>query len=503
MRELIEEIKFITKSHINALIIALSCLVLWMVVFHEAISSAVRVWWVSEIYSHGFFILPITAYLIWCKRYDLAQNSIKPSYLALIPLIFSALIYILGVAGDISLFQHAAIFSILPLTIWLIFGTATAKVILFPLSFILFSIPFGEEFIPLLQKITADISVWMLRLIDIPVYRNGLYLEIPNGKFVVAEACSGVRFFVGSAVFGAIYAYVSYRSRTKQYIFFGIALIVPIIANSIRVSAIILIGYFSDMKYATGVDHLVYGWIFFAIVIILLVIIGNIWVDKITKREEKHIVKKGYASWSFSNAVLSLAITLGLYLTLFVWSSVIDSKKQNYMKIAANTGTEIQKIQDEYWKPKYEGASKTVYAEYRVSNDQIIDYYSAYYYYNTPKTELISSANRIYDPDNWTLKSSNQFDIKLATGENVDALLYSLVGSNQEYRLILFWYEVGSFRTSRKALVKLYQSYDALFTKPGSGRIVIYSLKYSEENYKKSIENLFEFVKNHKIPYQT
>jgi exosortase A len=499
MCKLLNEIRHVTKMHYNALLIAVICILLWMFAFHEAIVSAARVWWVSEIYSHGYFVLPISGYLVWRKRKELAKVKPNPAYFVLIPLILSALIYIIGVAGNISLFQHAAIFSILPLTIWLVFGTSVAKVILFPLTFIVFSIPFGEEFIPYLQKITADVSVLILRFIDIPVFRNGLYIEIPNGRFIVAEACSGIRFFIGAAVFGAIYAYINYTSRVKQFIFFGVSLIVPIIANIIRVSVIILIGYISDMKYAAGVDHLVYGWIFFAIVIVLLIFVGNIWADDLVESVNKYTATEKSSYRLVPTEFIPVFIVLGIYIILSFWTSVIETNKQNHTIATETTKISIQKIVGEYWQPKFKNASEIEYDEYIVSNNKKIDYYSAFYQYNTQKTELISSANRIYDPNDWTIKKSRPYDIRLNSGEKISAYSCSVIGRNQEYRLILYWYEVGSLYTSNRSFIKLYQAYDAILAKPGSGRVVIYSMKHHEDDLLDMKNILINFIKiNHK-----
>jgi exosortase A len=483
MNKILFRLVGITKTHTKALVIAGIIFVVWIIIFHAGIISAARVWWVSEIYSHGFFILPITGYFIWRKKDQLAVLSPQPAYWAIFPLLFSSLIYILGVAGDISLFQHVGIFSILPLTIWLVYGTPIAKTILLPLVFILFSIPFGEEFIPLLQRVTADLSVWIVKLIDVPVFRNGLYIEIPNGRFIVAEACSGVRFFVGASVFGAIYAYVSYKSRMRQFVFFGISLIVPIIANSIRVSAIILIGYFSDMKYATGTDHIVYGWLFFAIVIILLITIGNLWADKpvspnIVIAGENDQVKG--VGWSNSRIAVTVGISMIMYISVFAWSEYINITKQNFIQLAKMTKGTLQNVQDEYWRPKFEDATESTYRIFNLENGNKVDYYSAYYKFNTPNTELISSVNRIYDPDGWTLKQKNSENITVGN-DNIKALAYLLAGGNREYRIIIFWYEIGNLKTDNKLFVKLHQSVDALLGEPGSARVIIFSTTFKED----------------------
>jgi hypothetical protein len=52
---------------------------------------------------------------------------------------------------------------------------------------------------------------------------------------------------------------------------------VPIFANGMRATLIVLIAHYSDMKLALGVDHFVYGWVWFGIVMLAMFWIGLIW----------------------------------------------------------------------------------------------------------------------------------------------------------------------------------------------------------------------------------
>ncbi len=47
------------------------------------------------------------------------------------------------------------------------------------------------------------------------------------------------------------------------------------LANTLRAYIIVMLGHFSDMKVATGADHLIYGWVFFGLVMFLLFWIGG------------------------------------------------------------------------------------------------------------------------------------------------------------------------------------------------------------------------------------
>ena len=174
---------------------------LWLVFCWQGLTTVVEIWYGNEIFNHGFFIVPGAFYLIYLKRYELLSKPIQTSALSLAVIIPALLLYVIGIAGDIQLFLHAATFTLLPALIWLLIGTQAARTILFPLVFMLFSIPVGEQLIPYLQEIAADGSVALLHLSGVPLFRSGLYIEIPQGRFLVAEACSGVSFFIASFVF--------------------------------------------------------------------------------------------------------------------------------------------------------------------------------------------------------------------------------------------------------------------------------------------------------------
>ncbi|MCX8006462.1 MAG: exosortase, partial [Burkholderiaceae bacterium] len=121
---------------------------------------------------------------------------------------------------------------------------------------------------------TADFTVLALKLTGIPVYREGNYFMIPSGQWSVVEACSGLRYLIASLMVGVLFAHLMYVSRRRQILFVGASVVVPIVANWLRAYFIVLIGHLSGNELAVGVDHLVYGWIFFGFVMLLLFSIG-------------------------------------------------------------------------------------------------------------------------------------------------------------------------------------------------------------------------------------
>jgi EpsI family protein len=88
-----------------------------------------------------------------------------------------------------------------------------------------------------------------------------------------------LRYLIASLALGMLYAGVSYRRAGKRLAFIAVALVLPIVANGLRACMVVLIGHWSDMRLAAGVDHLIYGWVFFGLVMALLFWCGGHWRD--------------------------------------------------------------------------------------------------------------------------------------------------------------------------------------------------------------------------------
>jgi exosortase/archaeosortase family protein len=92
--------------------------------------------------------------------------------------------------------------------------------------------------------------------------------------FRVAEACAGLRFLIAAIAFGVVYACTIYRSTGRRVAFIAASLVVPVVANGFRALGIVELGHLLGSAQAGVVDHILYGWIFFSIVILLLILAG-------------------------------------------------------------------------------------------------------------------------------------------------------------------------------------------------------------------------------------
>jgi EpsI family protein len=159
-------------------------------------------------------------------------------------------------------------------------GPNVARAVAFPLGYLLFLVPFGEWLEAPLQDVTVAMTMWGLGVAGVPASVNGVLITIPNGYFEVAEACSGTKFVIAMVAFAALAANVCFVSAARRAAFVAAALVVPVIANGVRAWGTIYAAHLTSVEAAAGADHIVYGWVFFAGVMALVLAIGWRWFDR-------------------------------------------------------------------------------------------------------------------------------------------------------------------------------------------------------------------------------
>jgi exosortase A len=244
------------------------------VAFRHEIASAVSVWDSSTAYGHCWLVLPICCWLLWERRDVLGALAPRPvmwpALLALPLALGWFLADWLGIMEGRQLaligFAELLLLGVLGWRLWWALSPA--------FLYLVFLVPFGAFITPGLQRFTADFIVAGLRLLDIPFEADAMRITIPEGAFYVAEACAGLRFLIASIAFGVLYAVTMFRSPWRRAAFIAVSCVVPVVANGIRGLGIVLLGHALGSAQAGAADHLIYGWVFFSVVILLLALAG-------------------------------------------------------------------------------------------------------------------------------------------------------------------------------------------------------------------------------------
>ena len=239
--------------------------------------SLVATWARSGMFQFAFLIFPICAVLIWSRRAWLVETSAAPRRRGLILVAALGAIWLVGRFADVNVADHFVMVAVVPALVYVFYGPQIARILAFPLGYMFFAVPFGDFMVHPLQNITAHMSVGFLHLTQVPVFMSGQIIVTPASAWHVAAACSGVKFFLATTAFGVLYSYLFFQSLPRRLIFIACAMVVPVIANGLRVFFTILIGEYFGLHYATGTDHLIFGWQFFGTVLVLLFLAGWPW----------------------------------------------------------------------------------------------------------------------------------------------------------------------------------------------------------------------------------
>ena len=254
-------------------------LVAILLVYRDTAVAMVEIWNRSETFTHAFVVPPIAAWLIWRQRWRLAPLQPRVVGWMLAPMAGLALLWWLGDLANVAAAKQFALVALLVCTAPLMLGWQVSRAIAFPLLFLFFAVPIGEFLTPTLMHWTANALVTGLRWTGIPVYQEGQQLVIPSGRWAVVEACGGIRYLMATFMVGSLFAYLNYRGMRKRLTFVAVSLILPVLANWVRAYIIVMLGHLSNNEIATGVDHLVYGWVFFGVVVLALFFVGARWAD--------------------------------------------------------------------------------------------------------------------------------------------------------------------------------------------------------------------------------
>ena len=150
-------------------------------IFWQTSWSMVSIWLRSETFTHGFFILPISAFLIWQRRKDLARYDPAPNWWGIPVLIGIGVVWLIAHSASVLVLEQLAMMAMVPTLVWTVLGWQVTWAIAFPLAFLFFAVPMGEELIPYMMDFTANFTVAALQLTGIP---RGYFFRNPQRPLV-------------------------------------------------------------------------------------------------------------------------------------------------------------------------------------------------------------------------------------------------------------------------------------------------------------------------------
>jgi exosortase A len=424
-----------------------------LAIFHADVLDMVTIWWTASTFGHCLFIPLLIGWLVQQRLPGLRRMRPVAWLPGLLWLAAGAFAWMLGAAAGVAMVRQGALVLMLQGATVALLGPAVGRALLFPLFYAVFMVPFGEEIVPPLQLLTAKIAMLLLDLWGVPAHLEGIFITTPTGYFEVAEACSGAKFVIAMTAYGVLVCNVCFRRWSRRILFMAGALTLSVLANGVRAFATILVAHMTSVDAAVGFDHVVYGWVFFAIVMTVVMAVawpffdrrpGDPWFDP------AHLQP---ARPRPTDPTVTAAAALALIISPPLWMATTAAAADPLpaaFDLPAVPGWQRTGEPPAYpWRPRFDGADRLVVARYRGAGGQIVDLAVAAFSRQDEGRKLVGFGQGVADPDSEWVWSSPAPAPGDARGEQITA-------PGPVVRHAVSFYRVGSGAfTGSKAEIKV------------------------------------------------
>lgn len=453
-------------------------------------------WWNSSTYNHILLVAPIIGWLAWQRWPQLAPLEPRPSRWGVLFIVAALVLWVLGTFAGFDLFRQAGAVAMLPATGLLVLGPRVFAGLLFPFAYMVFLVPFGDELVSPLQTITAKMTIALVEASDVAAKINGVFIDTPAGLFEVAEACSGVKFLIAMIALGVLVGNLCFKSWLRRIAFLGLCIVVPIVANGVRAWGTIYAAQFVGAETAGGIDHVIYGWLFFALVIAAVLAIGWRFFDR-----DPHdpLVAVDWITTApvfarLGDRPFHLATALGLAAALvggaIGWAQAADSlsavtPRQIFLPQVPGW-TRVPYQPQVPWEPRAAGADHRLIGRYADASGRQVDVFYALFASQSEGSEVGGYGQGAMIPNSSWAWLSDGPAIARARSDR-------LVAAARVERIALTWYRTGPLLTGSNIRLKFANIEDRLVLRARPTGMLIVSVE-SRPGYN-TTATLYAFVR--------
>ncbi|GJL95207.1 MAG: hypothetical protein DHS20C05_16120 [Hyphococcus sp.] len=455
--------------------------------FWDAIGNLWMRWSEYDELSHSYFIPVISGWLIWTNRDAIRKSIGEPSVIGAIAVGISGLMLLLGQLTHIFVIQHLGLIVAIAGMTAAFGGLSLLRATAAPIAFLLFAVPPPYWVVTVLswkfQQMSSILGVWMIEMMNIPVYLSGNIIDLGDLKLQVAEACSGLRYLFPFLSLGVMTAYL-YRGPLWQKVIIVLSTIpITVVMNSFRIAVTGALVQAYGPQHAEGALHFFEGWVVFLLCLIALfgvIAIFSVFskprvspLDKLGAPELKPIApsKGSFARPSAAFGVLGVAAAIFGLSQVLTTDSLIFPDREDFAGIPAEF---------EGWRTEVRPMDPSV-AETLAADDAIVinmvspdeNPYNLYLAYLDAQRDGRSwhSPRQCIPGGGWEITSHKILKRQTANGQS---MTYNrLVIENRDVKqLVYYWYDQRGRKVANEFTMKFWLIFDAVFKKRSDGAMV-------------------------------
>ncbi len=229
-------------------------------------------------YTHGP-LMPLVSLVIVLLLVRHASIPVRPRHrTGVVVLFFSLLLHLMACRARVNFASGFAFIGVLAGLVLLLWGGQALRRLWFPIALLVFMVPLPDVTITnlnfTLRNYAAAGGVAAANALGVIAERMGdrgnqVILE-GDKTLVIANVCNGLRTLISLLAFGALYAYVCRLRGAWRVGLFALTIPVAVVANSLRIVALILVADIWDVETATGFFHDFSGVLIFVLAFLLM-----------------------------------------------------------------------------------------------------------------------------------------------------------------------------------------------------------------------------------------
>lgn len=241
-----------------------------IVFFHSTFAGLMARWtqW-DENLSHGLIVNAVFIYLlVQSPTWHAITRTKLQKGAALILLSLLSIAWFLFHLISITLLEQLSVAGLLIALYIACYGLKTTFQHRLLLLLPLFSLPIWDGLTDTLVNLSSIMVGSMIRLIEMPAMIEGNSITIPSGTILIADGCSGIRYFQISLALAFIISLLNNYKEGRLLLSLAIAAMIGLAANWIRIFIIVVVGYETEMQSSLMHDHEYFGWALFAVIML-------------------------------------------------------------------------------------------------------------------------------------------------------------------------------------------------------------------------------------------
>lgn len=437
--------------------------------------SMFDLWSSTSAFDHAFLVIPVCLYLTWERRHVLAGLVPSPNLYGILLLAGFGAVWLVADTVDVSVGRQFALIGMAEGLILALLGWRIFRALLFPLMYLWLVLPTDFNLLLSLQTLATIMSSWGIGLLGIPTFVEGVYIEIPSGRYWVAPGCAGLNFLLSGFALSLLYVERIYDDWRKRVAGVLIMLAVALVANWIRIFGLIVAGHYLNDIYDIN-DHYTEGWLFFAAIVFITMWIGLRFRDPVREIPRAAAAPPPSAhrhQWrAFAVMAALSAFAVGFYPAYATYRlTEAPLAFEGRVAFPASVGAWRAVPDSGGWRPKFNRAHAQDTQRYS-DGRRNLDLYIAYYADQRQGRELVAHDNRVDDGKTWIRIGGGGAAARIG-GRGVDMTLTRL-RSASGLRVVWHLYWVDGRYTPSAIIAKLLQAKaDLLFGDQRAGFLAV------------------------------